>query len=154
MIYETVSTNNNIPNLHFVSHAWGVLLCFVLFLFSFLYFLKFVLDENNEYTTEFLGFSVYISNTTNKSEGVLCFRDTLYTKATIPNPIKITFLNHGRYVIYYNNRIEGNHNQYSTLAYNNLCEVEIYGNCLSYVELLFYSRTLSHFSLLTFSASR
>ncbi|XP_078309528.1 uncharacterized protein LOC111106256 [Crassostrea virginica] len=84
-------------------------------------------DENNEYTTEFLRFSVYISNTTNKSEGVLCFRDTLYTKATIPNPINITCLNHGRYVIYYNNRIEGNHNQYSTFAYNNLCEVEIYG---------------------------
>ena len=131
-------------------------MCFALFLFSFLYFLKFVLDEYNEYTTEFLGFSVYISNTTNKSEGVLCFRDTLYTKATIPNPINITCMNHGRYVIYYNNRTEDylNHDQYSTYAYNNLCEVEIYGKCLSYVDLLLYSRTMSHFSLLTFSAPR
>ena len=45
---------------------------------------QFVLDFVNIYADTFLGFSVYISNTTNKEDGVLCFRDTNYTKATIP----------------------------------------------------------------------
>nr|XP_022305757.1 uncharacterized protein LOC111112519 [Crassostrea virginica] len=35
-----------------------------------------VWDEDNGFTRYFLGFSVYISNTTNKEDGVLCFRDT------------------------------------------------------------------------------
>ena len=61
-------------------------------------------DENNPYTQRFLGYSVYISNTTKKEDGVLCFKDTIYTRATIPNPTNITCQHHGRYVIYYNNR--------------------------------------------------
>ena len=47
---------------------------------------------------------MYISNTTDKEDGVLCFRDTNFTRATIPNPVNITCLSHGRNVIYYNNR--------------------------------------------------
>lgn len=42
-------------------------------------------DENNIFTARFLGFSVYVSNTTSKEDGVLCFRDTIYTSTTIPN---------------------------------------------------------------------
>lgn len=47
-------------------------------------------DENNFYTSRFLGFAVYVSNTTCKEEGVLCFRDTIYTMTTIPNKMNIT----------------------------------------------------------------
>lgn len=86
------------------------------------------LDSKNSYTSRYLGFSVYISNTTRKEDGKLCFKDTSYTRATIPNPTIITCTLHGRYVIYYNDRTNPPYPAgYDEYAYNELCEVEVYG---------------------------
>ncbi|XP_052695925.1 uncharacterized protein LOC128174403, partial [Crassostrea angulata] len=77
----------------------------------------------------FLGFSVYISNTTNREDGVICFKDSQhFTKYTIPAVLTLNCTHHGRYVIYYNNRTASNlPSDYSQYAYNELCEFEVYG---------------------------
>lgn len=69
-----------------------------------------------------------------KENGILCFKDTNFTRATVPNPINITCLVHGRYVIYYNNRTNRPYpDGYSSSAYNELCEVGYLGMKLKLV---------------------
>nr|XP_022307322.1 uncharacterized protein LOC111113376 [Crassostrea virginica] len=84
---------------------------------------------SNGFTSRFLGFSLYVSNTTDKSEGHLCFKDTVFTPSTIPAVLNTTCPVHGQYVIYYNERLPGVSYpyDYSTYAWNELCEVEVYG---------------------------
>lgn len=84
------------------------------------------------YTPTFLRFSVYVSYTTNKSEGVLCFKDTNFTTRTIPAVITINCTVRGQYVIYYNERLPevSYPDDYSKHAKADLCEAEVYGKCL------------------------
>ncbi|XP_062573096.1 cell death abnormality protein 1-like, partial [Saccostrea cucullata] len=86
-------------------------------------------DSNNPFTSRFLGFSLYISNTTNKNEGHLCFHDTNYTIDTIPSIANISCPVHGQYVIYYNERLDERTypSNYSQYAFSELCEVKVFG---------------------------
>ena len=126
-IYFTDSRKDSFYNISIlsVSHLFNIFYEHLLILI-----LKYVsfLDEGNGYTSRFLGFSVYISNTTNKENGVLCFKDTSYTRATIPNPTDIPCAQHGKYVIYYNDRSNPPYPAgYDTFAYNELCELQVLG---------------------------
>ena len=92
----------------------------------------FVLDTSgtfNAYPRMFLGFSLYISNTTDESQGTLCYKDSNYTMNTIPPVVNITCPVLGQYVIFYNERLTGVSYppDYSLYAVTSLCEVEVYG---------------------------
>ncbi|XP_034318933.2 uncharacterized protein [Magallana gigas] len=87
-----------------------------------------VWDSSNGYTSRFLGFSVYVSNTTSISDGTLCFKDDSFNISTIPEVFNTTCNIYGQYVIFYNERLPGvaYPKDYSTFAFADICEFEVY----------------------------
>lgn len=75
------------------------------------------------------GFFLYVSNTTLKENGYLCFHEIQTVAGTPAEDQTITCSVHGRYIIYYNERRQDvvYPSYYSQYAYNELCEVEVYG---------------------------
>lgn len=89
----------------------------------------FTLGPNHWLTSRFLGFFLYVSNTTDILHGTLCFKDINFTRATIPAVFNTTCPVHGQYVIYYNERLKGvtYPDGYSDYVGSDLCEMEVYG---------------------------
>ncbi|XP_056002215.1 receptor-type tyrosine-protein phosphatase mu-like isoform X2 [Ostrea edulis] len=81
------------------------------------------------YYDRFAGFFLYVSNTTSKDDGRLCFHEIQNVDRTPVENQTISCSVHGRYVIYYNERRPGVNypSYYSPHAYNELCEVEVQG---------------------------
>uniref|UniRef100_K1QNL7 Scavenger receptor class F member 2 n=1 Tax=Magallana gigas TaxID=29159 RepID=K1QNL7_MAGGI len=76
----------------------------------------------------YLGFSVYISDTTDIAQGTLCFKDNNFTINTMPPVFTTKCFVHGQYVIYYNERLPevAYPDAYKDDIAINLCEVEVY----------------------------
>lgn len=102
-------------------------------------------SRNNPNTGKLLGFSLIVSNTTDRNKGVVCYKDTHHTKSTIPPSFDIRCPVIGRYVIYYNERLPGSTYPagYSQHAQFAVCEIEVYGNfkfgCFKRKPLLFFT---------------
>ena len=116
--------------------GWYAFFSFVFAFVNISYWLKFLSSffqgPGNSFAKEFLGFAIYVSNTTKKEDGVLCFKDTNSTINDITPVFNITCPVHGQYVIYYNERKgpKETMRSMSEYAFNDLCEVEVYGNSL------------------------
>lgn len=85
--------------------------------------------EPTGYTARMAGFFLYVSNTTVKEHGYICFHEMQRVNGTPSEDQRINCPVHGRYVIYYNERIRGYvyPSYYSEFAYYELCELEVYG---------------------------
>eukprot|EP00105_Crassostrea_gigas_P037729 XP_019921877.1 PREDICTED: uncharacterized protein LOC105326226 [Crassostrea gigas] len=84
--------------------------------------------EPSPYVNRMAGFFLYVSNTTFKEDGYLCFHEIQTVAGTPAEDQTIRCSIHGRYIIYYNERRQGMvyPSYYSQYAYNELCEVEVY----------------------------
>ena len=74
----------------------------------------------------FAGFSLYISNTGDRDSSSLCYKDG---PELPPLNFSTTCTLFGRYVIFYNERLDGvaYPAEYVTNVYTELCEVIVYG---------------------------
>uniref|UniRef100_K1PLA4 Leukocyte common antigen n=1 Tax=Magallana gigas TaxID=29159 RepID=K1PLA4_MAGGI len=99
-----------------------------------------VVKDNSQNFGRIAGFFVYVSNTTSKDDGYLCYHDESadQNKVSLDQHINCTL--QGRYVIYYNERGQGVQypNFSSQYAYNDLCEMEVYGCDGTYGDDCFY----------------
>ena len=103
----------------------------------------FVIFAESQQQGRFAGFSVYVSNTTKRENPDLCYKDG---PKLPPLNFTTTCNKTGRYIIFYNERLEGV--QYPTgykavNVYTELCEVIVYGK---YVFVFFSVNQKLHYT--------
>ena len=86
-----------------------------------------IFSERN--ANRFSGFKIFISNTSAIDETDLCYANDPDTKPP-PTTFETSCLETGQYVVIYNNHVNTDTDRYPFLE---LCEVEVYGTCLSNV---------------------
>lgn len=88
------------------------------------------LQSSIVFSTITFGFSVYVSNTTDRFHGILCSKVN-YRGGTQPEVFNTTCPVHGQYIIYHNEMLLllTFTNGGSSTTYSGLCEVEVYGKC-------------------------
>lgn len=98
-------------------------------MFQLLIFLIGFLSVPTSLTERMAGFFLYVSNTTSKDDGHLCFHEIQTVNRTPSEDQRIHCSVHGRYVIYYNERRENftYPEYYPKFAYYEICELEVYG---------------------------
>lgn len=87
---------------------WGDFFFLSLYFFSFNQFWTLLIDRS-QYKDRLAGFFLYVSNSTTKDGGFLCFHDLSTVKSTISWDKWTSCSVNGRYVIYYNERKMGFH---------------------------------------------
>lgn len=80
------------------------------------------------YTPSFRGSSVYVSNTTNRLDGTLCYKDNNFTLDTLPVVISTTCRLHGQYIMLFSKKRQGVKYRYAGAESIPNCEFVVYGN--------------------------
>lgn len=105
-------------------------LYFIFFLLFFFFLLiAFFLIKFSEVRLHHITYGLQCTlQCTFKDDGILCYKDTGFSKYTLPDHVSIKCLYSGQYVIYYNERRLGVYcgPDYSHKAYADLCELEVY----------------------------
>lgn len=85
--------------------------------------------DSGVFINRMTGFYLYVSNTTFKEDGQLCYHDRSSELKMLSEDQHINCSVQGRYVIYFNERNPNatDYRHYSKFAFNELCEVEVYG---------------------------
>nr|XP_022311822.1 receptor-type tyrosine-protein phosphatase T-like [Crassostrea virginica]XP_022311823.1 receptor-type tyrosine-protein phosphatase T-like [Crassostrea virginica]XP_022311824.1 receptor-type tyrosine-protein phosphatase T-like [Crassostrea virginica] len=86
-------------------------------------------NKPHGFSQRLAGFFLYVSNTTRKEDGHLCFHEIQPENNKPSDDQSIPCSVHGRYVIYYNERVPGVSypSYFSDYAFYELCELEVYG---------------------------
>lgn len=83
------------------------------------------------------GFSLYVSNTTSTKHRFLCYKDQSIGTPSVDQTIPCSI--YGRYVIYYNERSRYSPSYFSQYAYNELCELQVFGEYIpNYLLFTYY----------------